>query len=276
MKTFHFLAGLPRSGSTLLTALLNQNPIIHASTNSPLLDTIHYTEEYLLYKSEQYKAHPKPEAAHRVISSIPHNYYYDIQEPVIIDKSRGWVNQIRHIKDYITSNPKIICTVRDIVDIMASFLALVEKSKGMSFIDKGLLEIGRELNNDNRCEFLMSHVGIIGMSYHALMESLKKGNGKHILFVEYEDLIKNPQNEMDRIHEFLNLPTYQYQFSNVKSKYDENDTVYGLDDMHTVRSKVEKVHRDNSKYISEYILNKYRKMEFWRKNNTPRYSIFGI
>jgi hypothetical protein len=30
MKTYHFLAGLPRSGNTLLSALLNQNPIIHS------------------------------------------------------------------------------------------------------------------------------------------------------------------------------------------------------------------------------------------------------
>ena len=61
MKTFHFLSGLPRSGSTLITSLLNQNPQIHASTNSPVLDTIHYTEEYLLKNSEQYRAHPKPD-----------------------------------------------------------------------------------------------------------------------------------------------------------------------------------------------------------------------
>ena len=31
----HFLSGLPRSGSTLLGALLRQNPRIHASMTSP-------------------------------------------------------------------------------------------------------------------------------------------------------------------------------------------------------------------------------------------------
>lgn len=34
--TFHFIAGLPRSGSTLLAALLRQNPRFHASMSSPL------------------------------------------------------------------------------------------------------------------------------------------------------------------------------------------------------------------------------------------------
>ena len=269
------MSGLPRSGSTLLTALLNQNPEIHASTNSPLLDTIHYTEEYLLYNSEQYKATPNPKGAHRVLSSIPHNYYFNTPQNTIIDKSRGWVNQIQHIKDYITPEPKIICMVRSIQDIMCSFLALIEKSKSVSFVDKGLLESHQELTNDNRCEYLMSSSGIIGMSYNALSEAFRKGHQKHLLLVEYENLIQNPQRELNRIHSFLRIPEYSYDFSNVTPKVNENDGVYGLENMHTVRNKVQKIYRDNSKYLSKYIIDKYKEMEFWRQT-TPKYSIFGI
>jgi sulfotransferase len=275
MKTFHFLSGLPRSGSTLLSALLNQNPQIHASTNSPVLDTIHYTEEYLLYNSEQYKAHPKSEAAHKVLSSIPHNYYFDTPEQIIIDKSRGWVNQIQHIKDYITPEPRIICPVRNIQDIMSSFLVLIERSKTLSFIDKALIERNLELTNDNRCDFLMSSQGIISQSYHALSEAFRKGHQKYLLLVDYDDLMNNPQRELHRIHSFLRISEYSYDFSNVIPKFDENDEVYGLENMHTVRNKVQKVHRDNSKYLSNYILDKYKEMEFW-DNITPKYSVFGI
>ena len=35
-RTFHFISGLPRSGSTLLAALLKQNPRFHASMTSGL------------------------------------------------------------------------------------------------------------------------------------------------------------------------------------------------------------------------------------------------
>ena len=269
------MSGLPRSGSTLLTALLNQNPEIHASTNSPLLDTIHYTEEYLLHNSEQYKATPNPQGAHKVLSSIPHNYYFNTPESLIIDKSRGWVNQIQHIKDYITPEPKIICMVRNIQDIMCSFLSLIEKSNSLSFVDKGLLENNLELTNDNRCEFLMSPRGIIGQSYHALAEAFRKGHQRHLLLVEYDNLIQDSQRALNRIHSFLNLPSYSYDFSNVTPKVNENDEVYGLENMHTVRNRVQKVHRDNSKYISEYIMNKYKEMEFWRQS-APQYSVFGI
>lgn len=269
------MSGLPRSGSTLLTALLNQNPEIHASTNSPLLDTIHYTEEYLLYQSEQYKAHPKPECAHKVLSSIAPNYYFNTSQNIIIDKSRGWVNQIGHIQDYITKEPKIICPVRSIPDIISSFLNLVYHSKTTSFIDEALIKNNIEINNDNRADYLMSPQGIIGQSYHALSEALCKGNHKYLLLVEYDDLVSQSQKELNRIYDFLELPRFTHTFENVKPKFDENDEVYKLEHMHTVRNKVEKIHRDNTKFLSEYVMNKYKNMEFWKKQ-TPIYSIFGI
>jgi len=269
------MSGLPRSGSTLLSSLLNQNPEIHASTNSPLLDTIHYTEEYLLYNSEQYKAHPKPECAHKVLSSIASNYYFNTTENIIIDKSRGWVNQIQHIKDYITEEPKIICIVRNVQDILVSFLSLIERSNTISFIDKFLINNQVEITNDNRCDYLMSPQGIVGMSYHALLQAFNEGNEKYLLFVEYEDLVKNPQQELDKIHQFLNISHFSYNFFNINPKFEENDMVYNLQDMHMVRNNIQKIHRDNTKYLSDYILNKYKEMEFWRKAS-PKYSVFGI
>ena len=269
------MSGLPRSGSTLLTALLNQNPEIYASTNSPLLDTIHYTEEYLLYKSEQYKATPNPEGAYKVISSISNNYYFNIPQNIIIDKSRGWVNQVKHIQDYISKEPKIICPVRDIQDILSSFLNLIYNSKTISFVDENLIKNKIEISNDNRCEYLMSPQGIIGQSYNAILQGIENNAEKYFLFVEYENLVKNPQEELNKIYDFLELPHYNHTFDNIKSKKDEDDKVYNLENMHKVRSKVEKIHRDNSKYLSDYIINKYKHMEFWKKR-TQSYSIFGL
>ena len=37
MKSLHFLSGLPRSGSTVLAALLNQHPQIKATSTSGLI-----------------------------------------------------------------------------------------------------------------------------------------------------------------------------------------------------------------------------------------------
>ena len=39
-KTLHFLSGLPRSGSTVLAAILNQNPEVQVSTTSGLVHAL--------------------------------------------------------------------------------------------------------------------------------------------------------------------------------------------------------------------------------------------
>ena len=37
-RRFHFISGLPRAGTTLLAAILNQNPRFRAGMTSPLAD----------------------------------------------------------------------------------------------------------------------------------------------------------------------------------------------------------------------------------------------
>lgn len=39
-KIIHLMAGLPRSGSTLMCNILNQNPRFHATSTSGILDIV--------------------------------------------------------------------------------------------------------------------------------------------------------------------------------------------------------------------------------------------
>jgi hypothetical protein len=138
-----------------------------------------------------------------------------------------------------------------------------------------LIGNGITVSNDNRADFLMSSQGSIGMYYHTLSEAFRKGYDKYLLLVDYDDLVKDPQQQLNRIYDFLELPRFIHSFDEVKPKQEENDNVYGLENMHMVRSSVEKIHRDNTKFLSDYVLDKYKHMEFWKKR-TQSYSIFGL
>ena len=81
---FYFDCGLPRSGSTLLTALLNQNTNIHAGTLSPVFELMFYSDE-ILHK-EQAKAFPKPKIFQEIVTNNIINYYSDVKNEVVIDK----------------------------------------------------------------------------------------------------------------------------------------------------------------------------------------------
>ncbi|HEY3520824.1 MAG TPA: sulfotransferase, partial [Rhodanobacteraceae bacterium] len=51
-RTFHFISGLPRSGSTLLAAILRQNPRFHAGMTSPVADIMGVTMAEMSSKND--------------------------------------------------------------------------------------------------------------------------------------------------------------------------------------------------------------------------------
>ena len=264
MKTYYFDAGLPRSGSTLITALLNQNPQIHAGTLSPVFEVMYYTRDRL--QGEQAQAFPKPEIFKKMVGTLIDTYYSDVEEPVVVDKSRAWPAHINLIKEYITSDPKILCTVRHPLDILASFIDLINNSRSISFIDKALLQQGMFITNDTRCNLMMNPGGIIWESMNALATAFRSNQTSHIHFIQYDDLVSDPKRVMQGIHSFLRLKPYEYDFENIEGKYREKDTeVYGLPTMHEVRSKVEKKSRHYSEVLSEEVINKYKDLDFWNK-----------
>ena len=194
------MAGLPRSGSTLLKSILDQNPNIHANPVSPVMELMYHTEEYLK-QSEQYLGYPKPQNAYKIISSYIENYYYEREEEIIIDHCRAWPNNIERIKTYITPNPKIICPVRDISEILTSFITMVHRNPDqVSFIDQHLIEKGVTVDDDNRCQYLMSDDGIVEQALWSLSQAFVKNDTRHLLIVEYNDLVNTPEETMRRIY----------------------------------------------------------------------------
>jgi hypothetical protein len=69
MKFDYFMmAGLPRSGSTLLRSILNQNPELHSGPISPSVELLYYTDKYF-QSSEMLLASPQPESCFNVLST---------------------------------------------------------------------------------------------------------------------------------------------------------------------------------------------------------------
>lgn len=267
-KTYYFMAGLPRSGSTLLKSILNQNPQVYTEPVSPVLELTYYNNQYFI-SSEQYLGYPKPKSAHKVISSVIEDYYFDVEKPVIIDHCRAWSNNIEMIKTFITSNPKIICPVRNIAEILTSFIEMIRRnSDQVSFIDQHLIQKGFRITDDNRCDYLMSKDGIVEQALWAQSQAFIRGDDKKYLhMVEYEDLISNPNETLKKIYDFLEIEFYQHNFDNIENNHREIDDQWYLKDMHHVRCKLEKQSKKPEEVLSENILNKYKNMEYWKCDN---------
>ena len=86
-----FVAGLPRSGSTLLMNILGQNPDFHVTPTSGILDILvmirnHWNQNLL------FKTIPWEESERMLCQVMQHamqGYFAHVEKRVCFDKSRG-------------------------------------------------------------------------------------------------------------------------------------------------------------------------------------------
>lgn len=266
-KTFHFLSGLPRSGSTVLASVLAQNPEIYASPTSPLVGIMHGAK-HMWDTAEHTKAYYIPGQFERLLHGMMQSFYEHIPQPIIFDKNRAWAHPEKQemLKLALGRPPKLVCTVRPIAPILASFINLIRKNKdSVSFIDRDLMARGKELTDVNRCELLMSEEGHVYQSW-AVLKAGHEAYPENILFVEYDDLMTSPDKELRRIYSFLELPFFAHDFGNIVNPVLENDEkAYNMPGMHAVRSELKKTARHPRETLGEELFARYQGGEFWKK-----------
>ena len=269
-KTYYFMAGLPRSGSTMLSAILNQNPRFYSGPSSPVTGLMIMLEQQIS-QDELFRAFPKNEQAGQIIANVIKHYYSDVEEPVIFDKNRSWVNRIHYIPGYFGREAKIICPVRNTSEILSSFIAMhkrnpYEVNGKINFLDEMLVKSNISLTDENRCQLLMSEMGIVGQSYAGLKQALMEGKQKSLHFVEYEDLVTNTEATMRKLYEFLGEKYYEaHDYENLENVHKENDAeVYGFSDMHDIRKSVGKSGINPEEILPESIIKACEGSEFWR------------
>jgi sulfotransferase len=257
MKKYHFISGLPRSGSTLLSTILNQNPKFNANISSPLARFVrsiitesHAGPGYHLQCDETRRLN--------LIQGLIDSYYQDETQEVFFNTNRGWTALI----DVLTNthpDSKIICCVRDFPQILNSFENLFRKNP---FNISKLYSTEAATTVFTRCDALMSHGHTVRFAADCLYEALTGYNANKILLVEYEDLAKKPDVIMKIIYKFINEPYFEHDFDNVAASYDEYDLDANIKNLHTIRKKVEYLPISN--LLPTPILEKYSNLEFWR------------
>ena len=267
IKTFFFLSGLPRSGSTLLSSILNQNPDIYCSPEQSLICDLMYQNEKYFNASEEYHSWTNESGKNKILKSFIQNYYSHRSEKYIIDKCRSWGTpyNLELIKNYITDDIKIICPVRPILEILASFIKLFHSNGSGAFVDNNIQSNGRLIYrpiDDVRCDEIMISNG---PTDKALFSMSQHKNHKGVFhFVEYDDLVYNTERTIQDIYDFLGIQYFDHSFDNLSSSDEINHGFYGIDKLHKIRSDVSKTSIIPEDILSEYVLQKYNNYEVWR------------
>jgi len=224
MKQFVALSGLPRSGSTLLSAILHQNPDIYAEGNSAVCQLMWDMQQSCETTSkEQLDANYRYDTAYQLVKAIPDIYYQNTTRPIVVDKCRSWTLSPNQdlLRRYVTDTPKTIVLTRPTDEILDSFASL------------------HKLNNKpfNANEYLREDSEPLMRSLRGV-EWAKQVNQGEFLFIDYAELVADTNEVLDKIYSFIDAKRFEHDLENIENTLPENDAVYGLLGMHDVRKTI--------------------------------------
>jgi len=244
MNNLFFLSGIARSGSTLLGSILNQNPDIYVSPTSPLMDLFCMVDQSLNQLNVQY-TYDYQSCSENINSNLATLFYKHIDKKYVIDKHRGWPKNINNIKKYISLNPKVICTYRPTAEKIVSFLKLINKDPNNS-VDKQLQDMGLELNTYNRSMLLWREYS--SDPFFSLKDGLEHFP-ENIHIVRYDDLVSQPAKELQKIYNFLDIPSFNHTFTSIENTCaEQKDDKWGFQGLHDIRKDISKT-SDNPKEV---------------------------
>lgn len=265
MRTHYFISGLPRAGSTLLCNILAQNPKFYVSPATSGCHDILFNIRNQWDRLIEHQAEGVNYDQLRGVLNAALDAYHVTDKTTIIDKGRGWLSLVELV-EFIKDGPaKIIAPVRDVAEILSSFEQLWRKSTGMTQWMFESSDYFKAQTVEGRCDIWASQSQPVGLAYNRVKDALARGHSKSILFMEFDDLTRNPGPTMRRIYDFLGEPAFEHNFNNVQQVTREDDVnVHRIPGLHTIRSLVAPIPHRAAEILGPELVRKYANTEVWR------------
>jgi sulfotransferase len=259
-----FQSSLPRAGSTLFQNIMGQNPDFYVTPTSGVLELV-YAARNNYTNSPEFKAQDSTQMRSGFTSFCREGvlgFFNGITDkPYVLDKSRGWGIHYGFLNSFYPE-PKIICLVRDLRGIFASMEKNFRKNQHM---DSGIVNHANltGTTTEKRIDVWATSQPV-GLAIERLSQIFKEGINKKMLFIKYEELAKNPEQEMSRVYNYLELPYFAHDFNNIEQITKEDDSVYGMYGDHTIRKKLEPLANDYKSVLGSHACD-------WIKSNYKWY-----
>jgi sulfotransferase len=256
MKNIHFISGLPRSGTTLLSSILNQNPKFQASVSGPLA---RFTRAIIQESQSQggYRFQCPAEMRKKLIHNLTETFYHDSPDTVF-DTNRGWTYLTPLLNDLYPQAKTIVC-IRSIPWIIDSFEQLFAKNP---YDVPGIFPQEAGTSVYTRARYLTDSGSFVGFAYDGVKQAMFGPNKENILIVQYDQLAKNPKLVMKKVYSFINEPWYEHDFTNVEASYDEFDMDINIKGLHHVRKEVKYIERPT--ILPPDLFQHLEQLDFWK------------
>lgn len=243
MKKIFFNSSMPRSGSTLLQNILNQNSEIHATSTDGSLELL-YGARANYTNSPEFKAQDKEQMlmAWRGFCAGGLQGYCEglTNKPNVCIKSRGIGIHYSWYKSFMQEEPKILCMVRNLKGVFASMEKIYRENQENHQGIQNHSEM-KGTTTAKRID-IWANSQPIGLALERFQQMTLEGIDEKCLFIRMEDLTKTPKTEMEKIYRYVNLNQFEHNFGHVEQTTVEDDTVYGLTpSLHKIKNKVEPI-----------------------------------
>lgn len=258
LQQFHFISGLPRSGSTLLSAILLQNPRFHAGMTSPVGALFSGVLEQCSAGSE-FGAVIDTDMRRRLLRGLFDSYYADkADKPVVFDTNRQWSARLPAISD-LFPKARVIACVRNVAWVMDSLERLYRANP---YENTKLFGDAVERNTVySRCETLAQRNRLVGFAWAALKEAYYGEHADSLLIVDYDLLTQAPERVLRLVYEFIGEPWFEHDFEHLAYDAPEFDQALGVAGLHKVKPRVALESRRT--ILPPDLFKQYADLSFW-------------
>lgn len=235
------IAGLPRSGSTLLCQMLAEHPDIHCEGHSsPLCNALLMTRRSISHDTFMLsQLDTQFDASYGNLKSalqgFLHGWYASSGKAVVVDKNRAWLQCVELLL-HLDAGARVLVPIRELGQIYGSIEAQHQKTILLDFIDS-LADLDR-LSRADQLFAKDKSIGAPLLSIQALQD-LPLPVRERIYFVRYEDLLQAPQNTMDKIFHWLELPEHNIDPNHLSVRPHESDSHYRFKYRHVQHDRIE-------------------------------------
>ena len=255
IKKLFFLVAMPRSGNTLFTSIMNQNPDIACTPNSITLEIM--KDLFLLKKTDVFENYPDHKSLDNVLDSVYVNYYKDWPQKYIIDRGPVMTEgNFALMQKHFKKPFKCVVILRNLMDVLASYMKWYTEEP-TAFLNKS----GN--TDDEKLSIIMNKDGAVAKDLEAIKNSFNYPEICH--FIKYDDLVQNPEEEINKVYTFFNIPYFKHRFFNLDqvqvNGMGYNDGIVGKN-MHTIRNEIKKEYNSYIEKIPQRIREKYEHIKF--------------
>ena len=252
-KVYH-LAGLPRSGGTWLGLVLNQNPKFYVTKPLSLFSEILW-RNYSLWEDIWYEGDLMNWEVQTLkipyLQKLTTLYFEHLTDcSTIIDNRREWATftNIRMCEEVFGELPKIICMVRNVEEIAASYTKIYERSD--RYLDEDTFLEGR----------------LFDWPYNHLKEVYFSKYKECLYFVDYNDLVNDTDTVLDGIYVFIGEPRYKHNVDDIEASdpFPHMDISFNLKGLHKTDAGLVKSQSDARDILPNEQFLRFEKLSFWR------------